>query len=162
MHNDFVGTLSADEVYKVETGQMDTKYYGHSSSDKAEVTNQRWTKMEEKANIGLIYLHDYYYQAKQESCHNTKNSNYKDCINQGWMHMKNNGGGSLDYEWTITRSGRSSDIGIGFGAWLIRSYGNNAANSMEGSETIRPVFYLQSTIELGGAGSTSEPFYIKN
>ncbi len=160
MHNGFVGTLSADEVYKVETGQMDTKYYGHSSNDKAEVTNQRWTQMNTEAPIGLIYLHDYYYQAKQDSCHSTKNSSYANCISQGWMHISKNGGTSVDNEWTMTRSGRPSKEGNDFGAWLIRNSGYSGPNAMFQGFLIRPVFYLTNDIELQGEGTYNNPFYI--
>ncbi len=164
MHNDFVGTLSADEVYQVETGAKETKYYGHSSNNKAEVTGTRWTKMEEKANIGLIYVSDYYYQANQVSCHSTKNNNYVECINQGWMHIsKNEEPPSEDneqQEWTMTRLGRYDQYESNFHSWGVSSRGNLFSDHLGIMFAVRPVFYLQSSIELGGEGTTENPFYI--
>ncbi len=161
MHYSFVEELVADQVYQIETGQMDTKYYGHSSSNKAEVTNQRWTQMENKANIGLIYLHDYYYQANQASCHPKKNSDYANCINQGWMNMRNNGGaesGNEAREWTMSRIGRQANSSPYFSALSVSETGNIASTDLLVSYAVRPVFYLKSNITLYGSGTLDDPY----
>ncbi len=161
MHFNFVGTLIANEVYQVETGQKDTKYYGHNSNNKEEVTDKRWIQMEEKANIGLMYLHDYYYQANQESCHSTKNNNYEDCVSQGWMHISKNGGTSSDIEWTMSREGRSGTTGSIFRAWSVNPNGVVAGgNELNNMYVVRPVFYLKNDIEVEGKGTLEEPFTI--
>ncbi len=160
MHYNFVGTLSADEVYQVETGVNETKYYGPTTSNTAEVTDQKWTKTV-NANIGLIYLHDYYYQANQENCQKDKSSNYTYCQTQGWMHMKNNGGtdsGLEQYEWTMSRVGRNSDSSTDFYAWFVDSSGYVSTTGSISALAIRPVFYLKNNITLYGSGTVNDPF----
>ncbi len=163
MHYDYVGTLGVDDLYQVETGVKETKYYEPTKSNKSEVTDQKWTKRSE-CNIGLIYLHDYYYQANQESCHRVKNNHYASCISQGWMHISKNGGTSSDDEWTMSRIGQTGDSLSGFNAWWVTTAGNgNVANASLGAAApVRPVFYLKNDIELKGEGSTTNPFYIAN
>ncbi len=155
-------TLGVEDTYKIESGQKETQYYNAQGTL---VTDQKWKQMDEPASIGLIYLHDYYYQANQESCQSDKNSNYAYCQTKGWMHMKNNGGatsGNEIYEWTMSRIGRWSSSDTNFYAWLVTSSGDVNDGTLNYAYAVRPVFYLKSDIELGGAGSTSDPFYIKS
>ena len=139
---------------------MNTKYYNAKGSY---IEDQTWKQMSNTAPIGLIYLHDYYYQAKQDSCQSDKNSNYTYCQTQGWMHMKNNGGatsGLEQYEWTMTRLGLYSSSSTSFGAWRVDPYSNVWHNGLYDTYAVRPVFYLKSDIELEGEGTTQSPFYI--
>ena len=96
--------------------------------------------MTDTAPIGLIYLHDYYYQANQVSCQAIKNKDYANCISQGWMHQTNNDGSTFP-EWTMSRHGRYDDRDSSFYAWHVDSYGR--------SKYIAPVMgdmFVQSSI----------------
>ncbi len=161
MHYNFVGTLTANQIYQVESGDMNTKYYGPTTSDKKEVTGEKWTNTKE-ANIGLMYLHDYYYQANQDGCHNSKGADsYNKCRDSGWMHMYQNGNTS-DYEWTMSRVGRRNDSLNFFDAWFVYVDGRVDTSTLERKVAVRPVFYLTNDIKLKGKGTTLEPFYIAN
>ena len=163
MHFEFVGTLTADEVYQVETGKMNTKYYRYSSSSKGkEVTDEKLKQMDEEAPIGLMYLHDYYYQSKENGCHVLQGSSeYQKCIDNGWMHMKNNGNSSDD-EWTMARVGWYGTPSTNFWAWYLNTDGRLDQLPPNNLRSIRPVFYLTNDIVLKGAGTYDNPFYIAN
>ncbi len=164
VHTDYVEILNADELYKVETGKQNSKYYGKLPSEKEnEITIEKWDG-QTTANIGLIYLHDYYYQSKSTNCHyKLEKELYQKCKDNGWMHMKNNGGaetGNEQYEWTMTRYGRTSTESVGFYSWLVNSAGYVSGNTLNYLYAVRPVFYLNNTVKLSGSGTTGDPFYI--
>ncbi len=158
MDTSFSTTLTANEIYKVETGQMKSKYRGPSISDLQEHSG-RWKLMDKEAPIGLIYLHDYYYQAKQDSCQSDKNPEYSKCISQGWMHLAQNGNTS-ENEWIMSRVGRDGTTSPDYYAWYVLSIGMVNGGYMKGYLAVRPVFYLTNDVELGGEGTTEKPFYI--
>ncbi len=155
---------TAEEIYKIEIGQANTQYYGKTSSNTNLVTDQKWQKMNKTAKIGLIYLHDYYYQSTSNNCHYNNNT-YTQCKEGGWMHIsKNNSSlsGNEQYEWTMSRIGRHSSSGPYFFAWSVISSGNVNHNYLNATFAVRPVFYLKSNVELEGEGTTKSPFYIKS
>ncbi len=157
---DYLGTLTtAEEVYEIESGQASTQYYDRNGTLVSTSQEIKWTKTSKKAPIGLMYLHDYYYQSKQGNCQSDKNPQYTNCQTQGWMHMKNNGN-SLDDEWIMTRIGRWDKSNNNFGALLVRSSGSVYENSLKTLNAIRPVFYLSSGTEIQGNGTSDDPFYI--
>ena len=156
-------TNSADQTYKIEVGQDITQYYDNNENL---IIDQKWKQLNEPALIGLIYLHDYYYQANAVNCHlNLEKETYQKCRDNGWMHMLNNGGstdGAEGAEWTMTRIGLEDVKGHSFRAWTTtpNSYINN--DYLNAMRPVRPVFYLKNDIKLEGKGTTSEPFYIAN
>ncbi len=80
---------TANQIYNIEIGQTNTQYYGKTASNKNLVTGQKWVKMNNKAKIGLIYLHDYYYQSTSDNCL-ASNNTYTQCKDNGWMHISKN------------------------------------------------------------------------
>ncbi len=159
---DYEETLieSADQTYRIETGQDAPQYY---DKDYKLITDQKWKQMSDTAPIGLIYLHDYYYQANVTNCHmRLGQETYQKCINNGWMHISKNGGTTSDYEWTMSRIGLWSSSDPFYQAWFVNQFGGISDNTLKYTYAIRPVFYLTSDIELGGAGTSSDPFYIKS
>ncbi len=156
---------AADQIYDIETGQTETQYYGKTSSSKDLVKGQKWKKMDNKAKIGLIYLHDYYYQSTTSNNCYYNSSTYTQCKTGGWMNMSKNDSSSSsneEYEWTMTRVGRENNSSIVFDAWVVRTSGDVFYSNLLSQRAVRPVFYLKSDVELGGTGSRTEPFYIKN
>ncbi len=156
---DYLGTLTtADEVYNIETGNASTQYYDKSGTLIESTKDIKWTKMSDKANIGLIYLHDYYYQSQQNNCHYEKgDSVYKKCMNDGWMHLSQNGNTS-DNEWTMSRIGRHNGASTFFGAWYVNALGHVNSNGLHAPFAVRPVFYLKNNIKLYGSGTVDNPF----
>ena len=154
----YLKTLGVGDIYKIESGQKETQYY---NSKGALVINEKWKQMDKESPIGLMYLHDYYYQANQESCQLDKNPKYADCVNQGWMHMKNNGGassGNEQYEWTMTRRGRENNTYSSFLTWSVCPNGNVNSYVLGTTFVVRPVFYLKNNIQLYGSGTIEDPF----
>ncbi len=151
---------TADEIYQIETGQVDSQYY--PKLKQGAIETGKWAKMNSKAKIGLIYLHDYYYQSTSNICHYDNNT-HTQCKDNGWMHISKNDNSFTDNEqaeWTMSRIGRAESSSIYFYAWRVTSSGSVGKDSLKNEYSVRPVFYLTSDIELGGAGSTTEPFYI--
>ncbi len=156
---DYAKDLTEDNLYQIETGQTHSQYYSKTRTD-LDIQTGKWQKMDSKFKIGLIYLHDYYYQSTtSDNCH-YKNGKYSECKDGGWMHISKNGGTTSDDEWTMSRIGRDSATGDGFDAWSIRPGGYSYYNYLGFPMAIRPVFYLMSDVKLDGAGTTTKPFYI--
>ncbi len=149
----------ADNVYKIESGKQEVvQSYDESAS--------LWSSTTQAA-IGLMYISDYYYSYATSGTDSSNTNCYSDwsCQNS-WLHIKNNGiPNNACYEWTMTRYG---DTGTGgtvpnIYAWEIVGFGNVGANNVEDRLVIRPVFYLQSTVNIvNGDGTSSNPFIIEN
>ena len=160
---DYEKTLiyNVDETYNIETGKAPTQYYDKDGKLIESSQGIKWKQMESLASIGLIYLHDYYYQANEINCHNNLASTvYKRCLDNGWMNIMKNGGTSNTYEWTMTRIGYTGGSSTTFSAWRVMDYGSVNYYDLTGTNIVRPVFYLKDDIEIQGAGTTTEPFYI--
>ncbi len=156
----YAKNLTGDDLYKIETGQKESQYYGKLPSEKGNaITTKEWDE-QKTGNIGLMYLHDYYYQSNENGCHSSKGeSGYNKCRDNGWMHLAQNGNSS-DYEWTMSRVGRDSISSACFRAWGVYPDGRVNYDGSYGKYAVRPVFYLTSDIELEGEGTTKNPFYI--
>ncbi len=138
----------------IETGQTNSQYY--PKKQKGSLETGKWTKMNKTAKIGLIYLHDYYYQsATSNNCH-YDGGKYEECMTGGWMHMRNQ-----TNEWTMTRKGRWSSSDNTFYAWCVDWVGSASGGyDLHNTFAVRPVFYLTPDITLVGEGTTKNPFYI--
>ena len=100
--------------------------------------------------IGLMYVSDYGYAASPEAWTNNlfdyKNSTI---TTNNWMYM-----GLL--EWTITPLSSSSNY-----VFLVSSHGGLIDNLAFFDYSARPVFYLESTVELSsGTGTSTDPFVL--
>ena len=97
------------------------------------------------SKIGLMYATDY------------KNSGNWLYIKNGWSTNSTLSGNAL-YEWTLSRYGKN---GVStYAAWSIYSGGSLGANYLGFTYSARPVFYLQSEINLSGEGTKENPFII--
>ena len=128
------------------------------------ITNQNWyikdqdrknspgatsEPVEEKttnpSQIALMYATDYM------NANSASTSNWL-FIQNGWSTN------SAVPEWTMTRYGNEWDY---FSAWLVLKDGTMSGSSgVDGSYSVRPVFYLKPGILLTGDGSTTDPFRI--
>ncbi len=154
--------ITAEQAYMIETGQANTKYYDPSNG--SYIQNKKWEKKTDSKPIGLMYVHDYAYSGSTEGDYTSCRVNYSTC-KTSWIHMSNNGGatsGSEAWEWTMTRLGRSNSSDTYFYVWGVDLNGQVYALALQNAFAVRPVFYLSSNVELGGEGSTSDPFYIAN
>ncbi len=127
------------------------------------VTSQKWynedqlwtvsvepTGSQSVANkVSLMYATDYYNAGTQ----NTNN----------WLFIKNELSKYL-YEWTMSRYGRYDGY---YRAWYVNTSGSLEYYSADwtngyvnNSYVVRPVFYLQSEINLTGTGKSDDPFRI--
>ncbi len=98
--------------------------------------------------ISLMYLSDYLLSFGTASL--------------GWLHLKyvNVTFSSYNYEWTM--SAALTESGIGYAAYVIQTKGSPSGWSNKNNEAVRPVFYLESDVELSsGTGTISDPYIIK-
>ena len=98
--------------------------------------------------IGLIYPSDYGYAASPDTwATNLYDYNNSTIKSNNWMYM------GL-YEWTITPSSAGS-----YSVFRVLNSGGLSNNSASTVYSARPVFYLESNVELvGGSGTTSDPY----
>ncbi len=119
-----------------------------------------WKNLSTK--IGLMYVNDYMLSLGSDALTYGSSSNSSD-LKTGWMHISNNDGASptpYGFEWTISYDG---EYGGASSPYTITKSGevSNAPNTISGD--IRPVFYLNSDVELStnsGDGSIINPYTI--
>lgn len=109
---------------------------------------------EYNAKIGLVYVSDYgYATTPSEWSKNVNDLNEIVTSYNNWMFMDLS-------EWTITRQASEDDLeSFDF----IYSFGSDMATDANDSKftTLRPVFYLNSNVNLiGGSGTISDPYRI--
>jgi len=121
-----------------------------------------WKKLVGK--ISLIYGNDYLLSLGNSVLEYKSSSNHY-LLSDGWLHLSNNDSGAPSSdEWTMTRSGNNSGFGgSGYQAYFIgNSGGYEKVNVAYANYSVRPVFYLESSVKiLGGNGDVDDPFIIK-
>ena len=100
------------------------------------------------SKVSLMYATDYYNAGPQD----TTNWLY---IKNGWSTNSSLSGNSL-YDWTMSRYGYTNASL----AWVVWSGGSLDPQHVDETRSVRPVFYLQSEINLTGAGKSNDPFRI--
>ena len=105
-----------------------------------------------KSKVALMYGTDYYNAGTQ----NTTNWLY---VKNGWSTSSTLTGNSLN-EWTMSRYGYANDDGNYFRAWGVYASGYLGNPYVNNAYAVRPVFYLQSEINLTGTGKSDDPFRI--
>ena len=96
--------------------------------------------------IGLMYASDYGYAASPDAWTRGLIMYDKDVIAKDWLHM-----GLI--EWTL-----SSDLLNNYIVFSMGTGGNIRSHARNGN-TVRPVFYLNSNVELaGGTGTSTDPY----
>ena len=100
--------------------------------------------------IGLMYMSDYGYAAGNDCARNTSPYYYSDCKNKSWLHLSSD-------EWTITpHVSSSSDISV----WFVK-YSALYDYAYSTYPSVRPVFYLKSSVFItGGTGTQDDPYLV--
>lgn len=104
------------------------------------------------ARVSLMYMHDFYLAVSSSiSCGPDANNDYN--CKRSWIHMDKND--SNNSEWTM--SGATDDY-----AWAIDYSGHSSSmKKTTNSLYIRPVFFLNSSVQIiGGTGTESNPYII--
>ena len=148
----------AATIYQIETGATNTTYYDMSGSL---ISNQKWQKTSGTSKIGLMYLHDYYWQSTVTNCHYDA-SKYSQC-KSSWMNLSQNED-TYGWEWTMSRIGRRSSSDTNVYAWYVNSNGFVDHYYLSLLYAVRPVFYLSSDIKIksGGTGEKTNPYILSS
>lgn len=111
-----------------------------------------------EGKIGLMYASDYALALGNSALNYTSNSN-STALKTSWMNIQNNDSGAPSKaEWTLARAGM--DTGTNY-VWSVGLNGSLSNSSAHDQYSVRPVFYLMSTIVLtSGDGTSSNPFII--
>ncbi len=154
--------ITAEQMWKIETGKANTKYWNPTNGDSVE--NETWTKRTASKPIGLMYIHDYAYAESSSGHYKSCRTDHASC-KSSWIHISNNGGATLwsDYsafEWTMARVGRIDGSDPQLGSYAVDTDGHIGSFNLTAAYAVRPVFYLRSNIELGGEGTYDNPFFI--
>ena len=158
-----------EELYKVEAGQKETKWYVKSTEAYAETEYEEqhgnWTDTID-SKISLMYLHDYSYSIGDEAKCNFyyhSETEYSKC-KLGWIHLSNNDtDASHKSELVMTRNGWDMNLKAYYGFYVneVGYTGTGGARLDDATHIVRPVFYLASVNELvGGTGTITNPFII--
>lgn len=164
-----------NEVYIAQTWKdkisLENWKYGNFSPGSSSGTSANWVYGQEErftdkveAKIGLLYIHDYYFQSKSLECH--LNGDYEACKN-GWLAIGNNATNLTEtLEWTMVKKGCETSGSNGKTycyANTIQTKGTTSYTNFERELPIRPVFYLEnnSTIS-GGLGTIDNPYIIES
>jgi len=153
--DDFGITIDAQGMWKLEVMSLTgNDYYNVESKLSNKITSK----------IGLMYVHDFYYQLTTGTCNINFETETGECQN-GWLNLLNNDLTPSDYygyEWFMTYYGNFM---------LLDTYDSFIADSDSGSinlifqdefNGVRPVFYLKTDITItNGNGTIDFPFIIE-
>lgn len=139
--------------YQWRIGQQNTKYneVGTVIYD-YEIGSNATFNSYSNARVSLMYMHDFYLAVSSSiSCGPDANNDYN--CKRSWIHMDKND--SNNSEWTM--SGATDDY-----AWAIDYSGHSSSmKKTTNSLYIRPVFFLNSSVQIiGGTGTESDPYII--
>ncbi len=147
---------NALEMFNQEYGISDAKFYKGSDI----LQTAKWLKTSNNIKIGLLSVSDYYWSVSPDGVNCYDNSNIELC-RQSWLHLSQNGYDN-HWEWTMSRVGRYASSDIRYHSWFIYANGKAFVCTIEYPRSVRPVFYLNSNINLTGSGISSDPFIINN
>ena len=111
------------------------------------------------AKISLMYMHDYYLALNNTTSCGYGGSTYSQCKN-GWISLSTNDSGApVPSEWTMSASANNNS-GVP-SAWMIYSTGYTTNYKVTDYLSIRPVFFLNSSVNIvDGTGTISNPYMI--
>lgn len=111
------------------------------------------------AKISLMYMHDYYLALNNTTSCGYGGSTYSQCKN-GWISLSTNDSGApVPSEWTMSASANNNS-GVP-SAWMIYSTGYTTNYKVTDYLSIRPVFFLNSSVNIvDGTGTISDPYMI--
>ena len=127
--------VTAEELYNIENAWTDTV----------------------DAKIGLIYMHDYYY-AYQSGGLNCSSSG--SICKTSWMFISVCDSGAPGvYESSMSRGDYYSDDT--YRVWYVSPFGNFHRTFLDSTASVRPVFFLTSSVNyVSGSGKSDDPFII--
>ncbi len=145
LNGTFLNTIKglADGAYW-ESMISSHKWYNADQTDTPGTTEPK-TSQTAESKIGLMYGTDYM------NANGASTSNWL-FITNGWS------GNPSKEEWTMSRYGFS--FGGYYNAWYVSSYGSLSWDNMDRKYAVRPVFYLQSGVNLTGEGTKEHPYII--
>ena len=149
----------ADEIYRVETGQIETDM---SCPENSSIPLRgAWDERQKvSSKVGLLYIHDIYFAYSTDY----KDGKYADCsqnaCSRNWLAIWNCGKRSPGDEWILTSSGYKK-WGLVY-AGLTVSTEHVKLEDEVNRYLVRPTFYLSSSSKVGdGDGSVSKPFIVE-
>ena len=169
---------TGEGLYQTETGKKVTQWYNYATKYTLGATpyfietppyngqtvyytfkKENWIKSFE-GKVSLMYLHDYQYSISDEVNCQPDGQKYDIC-KTGWIHLsQNDSDEQVLQEWTMSRHGWAPWNGIFLGH-IVDSTGYTNTWGIDSILSVRPVFYLNSNIEISGKGTMEEPYMIK-
>ncbi len=131
------------------------------------VTSQKWYNADQTSTPGTVEPKTSQSAANKVALMYATDFNNASTGTSSWLYVKNGwstsstlSGNSLN-EWTMSRYGyyRGRD-GSTYEAWCVETNGGLWWYLIDYAYAVRPVFYLQSAINLTGAGTATDPFRI--
>ena len=153
LNETFLDTISLDWQNKIATHAYKVGGMSYSTTNTAKEyynteVGSSSSSTPDSMKIGLMYVSDYGFAASN-SHWTTGLYNYASATSDNWLYLGSN-------EWTISRS---SDITVS--AFRVYSSGYVNSNAVLNSNGVRPVFYLNSSINyVSGSGSSADPIRI--
>lgn len=145
------------------TANISQVYYHEMNHINKSVSYGAWTYPSGK--IGLMYANDYLLSLGENALALYGSSN--GTLKTGWMFLENNDSSLLSTtgsaapstdEWTMSRYGA---YGGYYNAWAVSNSGIVGRSYLFSSSSVRPVFYLESTVGyVSGAGTSTDPYII--
>ena len=152
LNSTFLGTLSRTWQNKIATHAYKVGGMAHSQRNTAKQyynteVGSSSSSTPDSMKIGLMYVSDYGFGASPDYW-TTELYNYEPSKSSNWL-------AGLD-EWTISRSSGSTST-----AFRVSSTGCVLGFGVNSSSAVRPVFYLNSSINyVSGSGSSADPIRI--
>lgn len=133
--------------------------YGDNGSVKTNAntlynTENSWTDIVD-AKIVLMYLHDYYYAYQSGGVNCSGSGPYGNC-KTSWIHLSVcDSEAPSTTEWTMSQHETSNYV------WAIHSSGYSYDGIVNSERSVRPVFFLTSSVKyISGSGTATDPFII--
>lgn len=155
--------ITSKEMYKIETGLAPAHYYAKGQNQTGlAIQEGNWEQTSNPAKIGLMYLHDYSWAstATNDGHETSCNSGDFESCRSSWIHLSQNDlNAPMKVEWTMTRWGRNDSTSNSFVAWSIYNRGLLSIEDLHIANSVRPVFYLKSGVEIiSGTGQVGDPY----
>ncbi len=153
LNSTFLETLSSTWQNKIATHAYKVGGMSNSTTNTAKQyynteVGSSSSSTTDSMKIGLMYVSDYGFAASN-SHWTTELYNYESATSDNWLYL-----GS--YEWTISRSSGNTAS-----AFRVNSSGYVGGYGVDGTYAVRPVFYLNSSINyVSGSGSSADPIRI--
>ena len=140
--------------YNKSQGVMTNQFYTYERGTTRYDTNRPlyWDGM-----VGLMYPSDFGYAAGNTCVTGTDPYNYDGgCKNKDWLWMTTSSDYNNGYEWLM-----SPYSGYFGGAFRVRSSGYVDPDDVNGANSVRPVFYLNSSASISeGEGTSADPYIL--